>query len=337
MSFKNIYIYVSDALRYDHLPKSVSEGSKSIPTLAPAAYTPISFSSLVTGNDPRNHGVRSFYDSLETENVFDLFDNHCYYDHPEDAMCKNAFRDYSTSKEIEDMEEPFIYVERALDTHEPYGKIGHGNSIPSETSDDRDLEKRYNSGVESTEEHFRSHVEKLKDLGIYEDTLVIFTSDHGELLGEKKVFRERQGHNKPMCKELNVVPTVFVNHDVDFERMRLIDLIPTALSIIGKETEQSYDGVDLTEELPDKGYSMLQVNTSPLITTGCNWIWKDGWVQTKSKIKTDFATLAIDLFNPLRSKLRDSKLADFVRPESEDFEPLYDREDQKEDIEDIDF
>lgn len=338
MSFKNVYIYVSDALRYDSIPDSIAEEGKVIPTLAPGGYTPICFSSLISGKDPRNHSVRSFYDTLEPGNVFDLFENHCYYDHPEDAMCRNVFRKYTTSKELEDMEEPFFYVERALDTHEPYGQVKHGNEIP-DASREGTVEEGYREGVEATEEHFRSHVEKLKKLGLYEDTLIIFTSDHGELLGEKKVFRERTGHNKPMCRELNVVPTVFVNADVDFGRARTIDLVPTALSMIEGDRDFRADGYDLNSTGPDTAYSMLQINTRPLLTTGCNWYWRNGeWSPGKSKIKTDLATLFIDLINPLRKKARNSRLADFVRPDNADeYESLYERDDGDKELEDLDF
>jgi len=338
---KNVFIYVSDALRLDHLPESIAEEGKVIPTLTPGAYTPICFSSLVTGNDPRNHSVRSFYDTLKTENVFDLFDNHCYFDHPEDSMCKNVFGNYTCSKEIEDMEEPFFYVERALDTHEPYGKIKHGNSIPEDTSSDKNLDERYKDGVSSSEKHFWEHVEKLKELGLYEDTLIIFTSDHGDLLNEKRALRTRKGHNKPMCPELNVVPTVFINHNAGWDRMRTIDIVPTTLSMIDAEYKLECDGVDLNEETPETGYSMLQINTSPLITTGCSWKWNGKWERGPSRMKTDLATLTIDLVNPLRKRLRNSKLAELVRPENADeHETIFEhkqKEPKEKDTEGIEF
>jgi len=306
--FKNIYIYVSDALRYDHIPESIAKEGNVIPTLTPASYTPISFSSMLTGLNPSKHNVRSFHDTIENKTFLDMFENHCYYDHPDGAMSKNVFKNYTTSKELEDMEEPFLYVERALDTHYPYGEVNHGNELPKAQNQDGDIDERYDRGVNSTEKHFWEHIQKLKNLGLYEDTLIIFTSDHGELLDEKRLFRKRRGHNKPVCKELNIVPTVFLNHSNSWDRIRLIDLVATAIGILGERKPKDIDGKDLTrEKSPKNGESMVQLNRKPPLIATSNWYFRDEWSAGLSKIKTDLATLLSDLIDPLKKKLRNNK------------------------------
>lgn len=302
VEFENVFIYVSDALRYDYVPEQL-EDKDVIETLAPAGYTPISFSSLVTGRNPRKHNVRSFYDTLETENVFDLFDNHCYYDHPEDLMCRNVFGNYTTSRELSEMEPPFFHVERALETHTPYGVIRHGNEIPDEQLEGSRKE-RYQESVKRSYEHFMQHVEELKERGLFEDTLVIFTSDHGELLGEKKLFKKRYLHNDPISRELNVIPTVFYNHDLEASHARLIDLAPTALSLLGREIPEDMQGVDLTQEQPSKGRTVMDVNVRPDIIAGCTWHYNGEWKPGHSKLKTDIATLLKDRMTPLKERLR---------------------------------
>lgn len=302
MSFENVFIFVSDALRYDHIPEKL-EQRKVVETLTPAGYTPISFASLVTGHDPRRHNVRSFYDTLETQNVFDLFENHCYYDHPDDAMCQNVFANYTTAKELIDMEPPFFHVERALETHTPYGVIRHGNEIPDKQLEGS-REENYREAVEKSFEHFIKHVEELKSQGLYEDTLIIFTSDHGELLDERKLLFKRTLHNHPISRELNVVPTVFYNHDLEIDRARTIDIVPTALSLLGKEIPEHMDGINLEEEQPKKGYTMMDINIRPDIMTGCNWYYKEEWKPGISKIKTDAGTLLKDIIRPLKNRMK---------------------------------
>jgi hypothetical protein len=303
--FKNIYIYVSDALRYDYVPDSIAEEGNVIPTLTPGSYTPISFSSMLTGMNPSNHNVRSFYDTLENKTFFDLFENHCYYDHPDSAMASKVFKNHTTSKELSEMEEPFLHVERALDTHTPYGEVGHGNDIPEDQSQEGDKKKLYQEGVKNTEKHFWDHVEELKELGLYEDTLIIFTSDHGELNGEKKLFQNRYGHNKPVCKELNIGPTVFLNYEEDnWDRARLIDLIPTALDIIREGSLEGIDGKSLNKELPSKGETMIQVSMKPPIIAKNNWYYKGEWEPGFSKIKPDIATVISDHLDKYKWKFR---------------------------------
>lgn len=87
-----------------------------------------------------------------------------------------------------------------------------------------------------------------------QDTLVVFTSDHGELLGEL----ERGGlyaHGSPVCPELVDVPTVFLGAGLPGgERMDRItsgvDLAPTVLSALGREIPSRAEGVDLWQTTP---------------------------------------------------------------------------------------
>jgi hypothetical protein len=323
--FKNIYIYVSDALRHDHVPETVASEGKVIPTLAPGAYTPISFASLATGLSPENHSVRSFYDKIEQPTVLERFEKSCYYDHPNDTMARNVFASETTSRELDEMQEPFLYIERALDTHEPYGQVKHGNEVPEETEEHDSIQEAYTKGVRSTEEHFWSHVEELKDRGILEDTLVVFTSDHGEFLDEKVLFRRRRGHNQPIATRVSVVPTVFLNHEGDFDHMRTIDIAPTADSLTGGEFE--CDGVDLTEEQPERGRTMIQINSKPLVATTCTWTWQnEAWRRGLSGIKTDLATLAFDLLKPLKWSIKDSDLHNGLTSSNETAKPVEDIE-----------
>ena len=324
--FKNVYVYVSDALRYDSVPESIASEGRTIPTLVPAAYTPISFSSLASGLSPQNHSVRSFYDTLEEETVLQRFENPCYYDHPDDSMTQNVFGRYQDPVELDEIEEPFFHVERALDTHFPYGRVPHGNDIPENPDSSGTHTERYRRGVESTESHFWRHVRELEDRGILNDTLVIFTSDHGELLGEHRLFQERHGHNMPLTRELCVVPTVFLNHDAGYERMRTIDIAPTAAALTGRDFRS--DGVNLEEELPTSGRTMIQVNRKPLVAPTCRWTWeKNSWKRGMSGVKVDAATLAMDVFQPVKKRLKNTNLGDLSisrekSGEPEDFEDL---------------
>jgi len=171
---KNIFIFVADALRYDHLPESIASQGTVLKTLAPSLHTPVSFPSIITGRSPENHNVRNFNTILnpEYETIFDRFERErsSYYDHEDDAMRKNVFRNLPSSKEIEEMEEPFIQVERAMETHTPYNQMHHGNKLKTvpdgdytrSFESDSKLEQKYREGVKGVEQHFWSHVKSLK-------------------------------------------------------------------------------------------------------------------------------------------------------------------------------
>jgi len=252
-SFDNLFIFVADALRYDYCPESIAaKGGGAIKTLAPSLHSPQSFASLLTGLDSANHSVNDFFDTLEPETgtIFDHFPNTAFYDH-EDSAIRIIFGQPAT--ELEDMEEPFVWVERAMETHEPYGVMRHGNDLPDDYKRGKDyfeqyekeeIKQKYVEACQKTADHFWRHIEHLKEKGLYDDTLIIFTADHGDCLGERIWGKERWGHNNPPCQEIAQVPTVFLNADVDTDHMRSIDIMPSALSLCGKENP-SLDGKDL--------------------------------------------------------------------------------------------
>jgi hypothetical protein len=260
--FKNIFIFVSDALNYNYVPEEIVKKSKSgkIRTLAPSHHSPKSFASLVSGLSVESHSVRDFGQYLEEDTIFDFFDNSNLFDH-KSSVIKEMLRQTS-NPDIRDMEEPFVWIERAMETHEPYGLLEHGNDIPEgfqndgeyfSNFQDKELRQRYEEACQKMKEHFFEHVNYLKEEGLYEDTLIIFTSDHGEILGEKIWGRKRYGHNNPACREIAEVPTVFYNQGIESDHMRTIDIIPTALSIMEKEWMLKTDGVDIRNEKPELG------------------------------------------------------------------------------------
>lgn len=122
--FNNIVVFVSDALRYDYAVGKFSN-HKVLPTLAPSLHTPTSFASLFSARSPENHAVRDFFDNFETdvENAFDFFGNTGFWDGHNSSINDNILK--ADTKELSDMEEPFIWMERMMETHLIYGKMGH--------------------------------------------------------------------------------------------------------------------------------------------------------------------------------------------------------------------
>jgi len=302
--YKNIVVFVSDALRYDyavdHLPVE-----NVVPTLAPSLHTPTSFASLFSARSPENHIVRDFFDSFEedVDTAFDFYDNSGFWDGHNSSINDNILE--AETKELSDMEEPFIWMERMMETHLIYGKMGHDRDYdydkPGQVlyEQDRrgeiDVREKYKEGVEVMWKHFQRHIEDLEELGILEDTLVIITSDHGELLGERYLFKDRYDHNIPPLKQIVQVPTIFYNHDVDIDSMRLIDLFPTALSIANEDFEGFGDGVDVRKDQVETGRNIMRV--MPGIAFDTKWSFDgDEWEPTRfSRLSRGIKTLGTDV------------------------------------------
>ncbi len=109
----------------------------------------------------------------------------------------------------------------------------------SKEVENQDVRSNYQSEVEYVDKYIGALIGDLKQRGLYETSLVIFTSDHGEALGEGG----RIGHVQTLGDELLHVPLMIklpVGHGGKQRLLeqadRLVphmDLVPTILDVIG--------------------------------------------------------------------------------------------------------
>ena len=83
-------------------------------------------------------------------------------------------------------------------------------------------------------------IDQLKENGLFDDSLVIVTSDHGEAFGENKEF----GHNTAVYDTMIKIPLIVsgpgINPGVVEQQVGLIDFFPTLRDIFGLETEEMH-------------------------------------------------------------------------------------------------
>jgi len=121
--------------------------------------------------------------------------------------------------------------------------------------DRRDLDHivaAYDAEIRSVDEAFAALLDGLEVLGLADDALVIFTSDHGEEFGEHGIVG---WHSHTLYDELLRVPLVIRFPEGRHAgttvgaQVRLLDLAPTVLGEIGLEVPAGFEGVDLTRVL----------------------------------------------------------------------------------------
>lgn len=90
-------------------------------------------------------------------------------------------------------------------------------------------------------------LDELERTGIKDNTLILFASDHGELLGDYGSFGKRSFHDScariPMLARL---PGRFAQGARCDDPVSLVDFMPTALSAAGATVPEFADGVDLS-------------------------------------------------------------------------------------------
>lgn len=271
---KNIVIYVSDSLRWDFTPNSLKCMGVTYKTIASSLYTAASFPSIFSGLYPIKHQVFTWQDILRKQHrgLLDIQElntalrcENTWIDMgPEDSQIHRLCGKPSGTS-LQDIKEPFVYIEDDKGGHCPYGlpfdEYGGGGCFEffrefGKKGSDQ-LTKMYKKGVLDSIDNFKSRLNVLKDRGIMDNTLVIFTSDHGELLGE---YGGLVNHGRPPCPELVYVPTIFINPKLNNREIkngvaRHVDIYPTASFVLGFSYNNKVDGVNLAKESPTTGFS----------------------------------------------------------------------------------
>lgn len=121
--------------------------------------------------------------------------------------------------------------------------------VPAEKgeSDPTDfMQPGYYGACTALDTAFGRIVEALRQLDLYDNTLIVFTSDHGEMLGsqgrvQKGIYFE-EAVGVPLLMRLgNQLPVRRVNNLAS-----TIDLVPTMLGIVGAPLPANVDGTDLS-------------------------------------------------------------------------------------------
>jgi arylsulfatase A-like enzyme len=215
--------------------------------IAASTYTASGYPSILTGKYPSEHQVWDFSDSVknppqlltQTSNIGIDASNICKnVDEPAKVSLQVCGEKISTT--LAELESPFVNI-----VHDPGGHMTYGRD---ETADQyspsaffnhfedqlEEMVRLYQESVEGSADRFKNMVVEIKSRNEIDDTLTIFTSDHGELLGEYGGVYE---HTTPMVPELVRIPLFFMGAGLpegeQFDRLlSTTDIAPTALSAL---------------------------------------------------------------------------------------------------------
>lgn len=246
LDVNNIVLFVGDAVRYDSCNESLAKIGLTCKAISASLHTPASFASMLTGLNVPEHGVVGFSNILPdgVDSLVNLDDWNTYFSAKTGTMHEDMHRIFQMSESayLNEAEEPFIWVVRDPGGHAPYnGYDPDTYEQVSETGQEylnrvagnnNQFERDYDAAVETSLDRFKDAIECIQERGIEEETLLIYASDHGELLGEHGML----GHNHVACPELVYVPTTFVHPSLDSGKVdtsiRHIDLFPTLAELL---------------------------------------------------------------------------------------------------------
>jgi arylsulfatase A-like enzyme len=150
---------------------------------------------------------------------------------------------------------PFFLWVHFWDAHEPYERhpdFSRPALVVSDgpTNQYGQKEANYVNEIEFADHYLGTILNQLDSLGLTNDTLTIFTADHGESLGA----HDYQGHRQEVWNDILHIPMIFrfPGHlpagRVIGEPVMSIDVMPTALRLLGIEyAPRDYQGEDILQ------------------------------------------------------------------------------------------
>lgn len=110
----------------------------------------------------------------------------------------------------------------------------------------QDIRRRYAAMLENVDRWLGIYIETLRELGQLENTLIVFASDHGEMLGDRNLWKKQVPYEASVQ-----VPLVFAGPGVSARGhmpgllANLLDLPATFLAKAGLSIPGDYEGCDL--------------------------------------------------------------------------------------------
>lgn len=201
-----------------------------------------------------NREHRNFYMHI------DCFDPHEPWDPPEELLKQFDPRGYD--------------VER-WQSMIPYGEWKDHYTV----EELRHIQARYAAMVTLTDRWLGKLLDKLDELELWDDTMIIFTSDHGTYNGDHGRIGKLQTHQHEACAHIPfiVAHPQYGHGERRSQLVQLVDIYPTVLSAVGRPCPPDRHGIDLLPVLrdasaPTRHYAISGMFGRSVTITDGQWI-----------------------------------------------------------------
>ena len=135
----------------------------------------------------------------------------------------------------------------------------------------RQLRARYFANVTLVDDMVGMITDALKEQGIFDDTVIAFTSEHGEMVGDHGFTQKMSMYEESSRVPLIVrAPAISTDKTVIGGNVSHVDLVPTLLDLLGCDVPDSVDGKSVAKVMEDKGN--LRNNEVYIEWNGIGWI-----------------------------------------------------------------
>ena len=216
--------------------------------------------------DPRKHISENLWTKFYHERVLQYLKNTQNFFSEEDYFCAQTFRTAVRFLEDNVDRKPFFLWVDTFDPHEPFDcpreyALRYYDKYPCEryifsygadhrkaTEEDVKCIRGVYCGLASLVDRWAGHLlDAIERLGLFEDSVVVFTSDHGT---EFMDHGHLQKHPQLLHHQVVRLPLIIHHPDPAFEGKRVsglvsaLDFMPTFLNFLGEEGAEKLEGED---------------------------------------------------------------------------------------------
>lgn len=107
----------------------------------------------------------------------------------------------------------------------------------------RRLINGYDTGIRFVDEQIGALVSRLQAAGVYEETAIIISADHGENLGEFGIYADHTTADRATCRVPMIVRWPGGKQGTDHDLRYQFDLAPTLMDLLGADAPAAWDGI----------------------------------------------------------------------------------------------
>ncbi|ULL19129.1 hypothetical protein DVH26_34765 [Paenibacillus sp. H1-7] len=141
------------------------------------------------------------------------------------------------------------------------------------------VQARYAAQVVLTDKWLGKLLDKMDELRLWDDTMIIFTSDHGTYNGDHGRIGKLQTHQHDACGHIPfiIAHPQYGHGERRSQLVQLVDIYPTVLSAVGRPCPPDRHGVDLLPVLQDaeaktREYAVCGMFGKSVTITDGDWI-----------------------------------------------------------------
>ena len=185
-----------------------------------------------------------------------------------DGYESNALTDMAIAymEEARGAGEPFFIIVAPHPPHPPFDRLPEGylervpetlhwdDNVPEEMKTGKNLAeaRAYYAMAKNAEDNMGRLLDYLDESGLTDDTIVVFTSDHGEMLGSHGRRSKRVPYDEAVQVPLLIRwPGHLASGSRTDTLQTPLDHMPTLIAMAGLRAPQGLDGIDLSGELLD--------------------------------------------------------------------------------------